>query len=146
MAQFGQYPNAFYRVSIKAIIRDHQGRVLVVRENQDHWSLPGGGLDHGESDRAAMTRELKEEINYKGGFEMKPMSIATIKYDHPGLESMLMWIVYDVNLENYEISAGKDADEIDFIDPVEFKNSNYYSELLIYKICVDDSLEIDGVF
>lgn|GEM_PF-2899482 len=34
------YPNTFYRVSVKAVIRDANDRVLVVKENQDTWSLP----------------------------------------------------------------------------------------------------------
>ena len=42
------YPNTFYRVSVKALIKNEQDQVLVIKENQDTWSLPGGGLDHGE--------------------------------------------------------------------------------------------------
>ncbi|RYH58779.1 MAG: NUDIX hydrolase, partial [Alcaligenaceae bacterium] len=56
------YPNAFYRVSVKALIRDDAGNVLVVKENQDTWSLPGGGIDHGEVPEVALLRELKEEL------------------------------------------------------------------------------------
>ena len=56
------YPNTFYRVSVKALIKDKDGRVLVLKENQATWSLPGGGIDHGEDAKLGIIRELKEEL------------------------------------------------------------------------------------
>lgn len=41
------YPTTFYRVSVKALIKNDKNEILVVKESQDFWSLPGGGLDHG---------------------------------------------------------------------------------------------------
>ena len=56
------YPNTIYRVTVKVYITDDKGRVLVVKEKQDCWSLPGGGLEHGESPQDCIKREIKEEI------------------------------------------------------------------------------------
>ncbi len=64
----GKYPNTFYRVSIKALIKNDAGEVLVVKEHQDKWELPGGGLDHGESIHDCLKRELQEELNLTNGF------------------------------------------------------------------------------
>ena len=67
MSQQSQYPSTFYRVSLKAVIRDDQGRVLVNKEgSMDTWSLPGGGWDHGETEHEAIARELYEELGYRG--------------------------------------------------------------------------------
>ena len=33
-----------YRISVKALIRDDAGNILLVRENDGSWELPGGGL------------------------------------------------------------------------------------------------------
>lgn len=55
--QQGQYPNAFYRVSVKAVIANGRGGVFTIREGED-WTLPGGGVDHGEDPLAALKREL----------------------------------------------------------------------------------------
>ena len=38
------YPSTIYRVVAKALITNENGQVLVVKEKQDFWSLPGGGL------------------------------------------------------------------------------------------------------
>lgn len=56
-------PNCFYRVSIKALVLDEQGRFLLLREADGRWSFPGGGFDHTDkSPREALTRELREEM------------------------------------------------------------------------------------
>ncbi len=67
-AHHGQYPNTFYRVSAKAVIRNTVGEVLVIKEHQDKWELPGGGLDHGESVHDCLERELREELGMTNVF------------------------------------------------------------------------------
>lgn len=64
----GKYPNTFYRVSIKALIKNSEGEVLVVKEHQDKWELPGGGLDQNESIHDCIKRELQEELNITNDF------------------------------------------------------------------------------
>ena len=66
--QQGKYPNTFYRVSIKALIKNDKNEVLVVKEHQDKWELPGGGLDQGESIHDCLKRELKEELDITNEF------------------------------------------------------------------------------
>lgn len=53
-----------YRISIKAIVRDGKGSVLLIREQDGSWELPGGGLEHGENAREALAREVTEETGY----------------------------------------------------------------------------------
>jgi len=65
----GKYPNTFYRVSVKALIRNNKDEVLVVKEHQDKWELPGGGLDHGESIYDGLKRELLEELGITNDFK-----------------------------------------------------------------------------
>ena len=47
----------------RAIVLNPEGQVLLVKHTyQPHWYLPGGGVKKGESARAAVIRELKEEV------------------------------------------------------------------------------------
>lgn len=53
--------DCLYRVSAKAIIiKDH--KILLVREKETWWGLPGGGIDYGETAAQALVRELGEEL------------------------------------------------------------------------------------
>lgn len=131
----GKYPNTFYRVSLKAIIRNDKGEVLLVKEKGSSWSLPGGGIDHGESDSEALARELYEEVGYKGEFSAKPAGVTTIFVQEK--DAWLLWIVYEVTVRTRQFSIGSDADEIAFVNPYDFKNSKWRSEQLVYKMCVD---------
>lgn len=46
----------------RAIVLNSEDQVLLVKHTyQPHWYLPGGGVNKGESTKAAVIRELKEE-------------------------------------------------------------------------------------
>ncbi|MDB5185274.1 MAG: ADP-ribose pyrophosphatase [Candidatus Saccharibacteria bacterium] len=57
----GDLPSPFYRVAIKALImRDSK---LLLAKNQDgDWELPGGGWEHDETVQTCLERELDEEL------------------------------------------------------------------------------------
>ena len=59
------------RVAAYALCVDESGRVLLCRIAPwviagEVWTLPGGGLDFGESPEVAVVRELAEESGYSG--------------------------------------------------------------------------------
>jgi len=136
----GKYPSTIYRVSLKAVIHNEKGEVLVVKENSENWSLPGGGIDHGESDTEALRRELIEEVAYEGNFSLSLLGVQTFFVE--GHQSWALWIVYNVKTDTNDFGVGVDATEIAFIDPHTFKDSTKRGERLIYKFCVDMDTEI----
>ena len=53
---------------VAGMIRDAQGRVLLVRQTyMTGWRLPGGGIGRGEPLEMGLRRELKEEVGLEGG-------------------------------------------------------------------------------
>ena len=132
----GKYPNTFYRVSVKAIIRNKKGEVLVVKEHGGPWSLPGGGIDHGETAEVALAREMYEELLVTESFTAMPKGI-----DQMFLESRdayLLWVVYELSFDSLPVAqVGEDGDEAAYIDPRQFKDSVNRSERLVYRWCVD---------
>jgi 8-oxo-dGTP diphosphatase len=56
-------PMATPRVAAGALIRDEEGRVLLVKPTyKEGWDIPGGYVEPGESPAAACRRELREEL------------------------------------------------------------------------------------
>jgi 8-oxo-dGTP pyrophosphatase MutT (NUDIX family) len=130
--QHGQYPNAFYRVSVKALIFNEKNEVFAVHEGED-WTLPGGGLDHGEEPLVALKRELYEEAFIDSGF--KAELIGTESFYVDSKDAMAFWMIYRLNMSepSFSYEAGQDADEVVFRNPADFKYSESLFERLIYK-------------
>ena len=142
MTAYGNYPAAFYRVSLKAVIRSDAGEVLCVTESErDMWELPGGGLDHGETIQQGLSRELKEEIGYTGEFTFT-YADTTILYDDVSGYCRFNQI-YDVVLAEPDgISPGTDVMQMMYKDPYIFKDVPYRGGQLIYKSAVDHQFVI----
>lgn len=122
-----------YRISLKCLIRNENGEVLVVKETgRDWWDLPGGGMDHGENLRAAIAREMKEEVNLEGDFDYRIVDV-----DEPArLRIHNFWqlrLIFAVEPRGMTFSAGDDGDEIAFMDPQDFKDSQSEVERRIFK-------------
>ena len=122
-----------YRVSLKCVICNERGEVLVVKERgRDWWDLPGGGMDHGERIKDAIAREMKEEVNLRGDFEYNVIAV-----DEPAhLGEHNFWqirLIFVLRPRNFAFSAGDDGDEIKFVDPRVFKNAANSVERRIYE-------------
>ena len=52
--------------AVSAVVTDDQGRILLIRRtDNNYWSIPGGGMEPGESVREAAIREVKEETGMR---------------------------------------------------------------------------------
>lgn len=50
-------------IGVRAVLLDQDERIALVRHTYtDQWYLPGGGVKKGESTKAAIARELAEEV------------------------------------------------------------------------------------
>ena len=129
------YPTTFYRVSIKALIRDAHNKILVVKENQDTWSLPGGGLDHGEDPAQGILRELNEELGIENAQVNDIACVKTFYLEHK--QAWLMWVVYDVRISKSEFIYGDGVTAVTFLDPEALAKSNDIFEKMVFKVAND---------
>lgn len=125
------YPNTFYRVSVKALIKNDEGKVLVLKENQDTWSLPGGGLDHGEDPNVGILRELKEELGVESP-EIRGIRVSKTFY-LKSRSSWLLWIVYNVEI-NEKLILGEGVSDARYIDILELEQSEDIFEKMVYSV------------
>ena len=52
------------RPGVYALIENHNKQIAII-ETRNGYFLPGGGIDFGESEMEALTREIREEIGYQ---------------------------------------------------------------------------------
>lgn len=66
------------KVAVSAVVRDDRGRVLLIhRTDNDRFSIPGGGMEVGETVAEAVVREVQEET----GILVRPMRVLGIFSD-----------------------------------------------------------------
>jgi len=123
------YPSTIYRVVAKALITDNNGRILVVKEGQDFWSLPGGGLEHGESAQGCLKREIKEEIG------IEDVNIGEIVFSTNAYldqrDIWMTWIVYKAEVASSHFVFGDGVTDARYIHIKEIQDSTHLLEKLI---------------
>jgi len=124
-----------YRVSVKALIQDEAGHILLLQTTQDGWELPGGGMDYGEEPIQALRREIQEELGVEAkSIENDPMLVLTDKTPvGKRAGQWRLWLVYRATVNSDEIVIGNEVDALDWkylkagdlekseIDPTEYK-------------------------
>lgn len=106
-------PNSYYRVSVKALITNAEGEILVVNERGTGWGLPGGGLDWGESAKQALQRELQEELGCGADIQDTPVLISPAHAD--SYNQHVLWIIYRATIDKKDIQKISNVGDVRFM-------------------------------
>ncbi len=76
-------------------------RLLLVKETHDDgspfWTLPGGGVEPGETDTDALHREIAEELLCQVDITEKRTAVW---YAHSSTEKLSLYVIYDCTLQS----------------------------------------------
>jgi 8-oxo-dGTP diphosphatase len=106
---------------VGAIVRDEYGRLLLIRRGhppaEGLWSLPGGRVESGESDAAAVVRELREETGLR--VEIGEL-VGTVS--RPGPDEVVYDIYdYAATVAGGALRPGDDAADARWVDELELR-------------------------
>lgn len=119
--------------SVVAIVRDDEGRVLMIHKtDNDRWALPGGGHDPGESIADTVVREVKEETGYDvevetiTGIYTNPRHV--MAYDDGEVRQQFS-IAFRAKLIGGEKRTSAESSEVDWLTPDEISRLNLHPSM-----------------
>lgn len=116
-----------FQIGIKGVITDDEGKILLLcigeyGGNDEHWDLPGGRMDEGETFEQTLSRELQEEINnsYLGIPEHLKSVVSNITIPVGDNRVGLVLMAYKVKIEpNAEIVLNDHETAFEWFSPAE---------------------------
>jgi len=119
------HPACFTRIATRAIVVKNNKILLMFTAKYNDYSLPGGGVDEGESLLVGLKRELMEETGATGITNIKPFGLYEEYRPHHSVKhypecSIMHMLSYcytcdidehlgEKKLEEYEINNGMEA-------------------------------------
>lgn len=107
-------------VSVKAVVLDGSGRVLLVLNDRGEWEHPGGQLEEGESPQSAVRREVFEESRLE--VTVGPLIRAWVFEPLP--RTPVLILSYGCTLTSGQLRQSAEHDSIAFQQPGELESLN----------------------
>lgn len=107
-----------------SVLCHREGRALVIKRGRapykDHWSLPGGLIELGETLKEAAARELLEETGVTAALGAPVETFDSIQRDDTGkVATHFILTVFCAAYVSGTPSAGDDASDLDWLLPEE---------------------------
>jgi 8-oxo-dGTP diphosphatase len=96
-----------YHVTIKGLVFDESGRVMLLREKSGRLDLPGGRLEHGEEFADCLVRECREEMGVRCRVLDRLPRFAWSAMDKDGIWRLVL--CFAIELESLEFTESEEC-------------------------------------
>ena len=117
-----------YRISVKGIVINDDGLVLLCREDNGKWEMMGGGIDHGETPEECMHRDIKEETSLEVTY-MSPAPLYFFTYERRLPGKFAANIVYEIKLKDLNFTPSEECQELKFFSVDEMKKLDRFPNI-----------------
>jgi 8-oxo-dGTP pyrophosphatase MutT (NUDIX family) len=109
-----------YRVAVKGIAIDNEGKILLAQEDNGRWEMLGGGLEHNEDPMVCLRREITEETGLQvTNISNQPLYFITAsKAFRSGYVAN---IIYQIELENLDFTPSAECQALRYLSVDEMK-------------------------
>jgi 8-oxo-dGTP diphosphatase len=116
-----------HAISVKGLCMDDDGRILVIREPNGTWELPGGGLEEGEELIDCLKRECLEEI----GVECEVLDQDPYKtwQGQTRTDGKRLIILFKIRLKSHNFKQTEEAEEVRFVTKEELNSLDLVPQL-----------------
>ncbi len=122
--------NAWYRISVKALIYNEKWEFLLAKENNWLWDFPWGGLDHFENSKDCIKRELKEEMWLEViEISENPKYFLTAHRPKSIERPWIANIFYEVKVRNLDFIPSDECVEIAFFNKKTIEKINVFENV-----------------
>jgi len=108
---------AWYRISVKALIYNKKWEFLLCKEDNWVWDIPGGWLDHGEKHNVCIKRELQEEMWLEvTHIDKNPKYFITAHKPQSKNRPWVSNVFYEVKVKDLDFTPSDECVEIGFFN------------------------------
>ncbi|RJQ32037.1 NUDIX hydrolase [Candidatus Parcubacteria bacterium] len=106
--------NKLFQISIKGLVFNDEGKVLLLHEKKGVWDLPGGRLEQGQNFKETLERECVEELGVKCEVLDKTPFFAWVAPDNS--DRWRAMLCFRIKLESFNFKESEECVGYDFFD------------------------------